>query len=294
MEYGKIVSRSASIVWRNKFLMILGIIASLASGSYSGGGSGSGGSGGESFGGFEQLTEAQEAIAGLSVAVFLAIGCVVLFLAIVLWAISSVARGGMIASVDSIESGEKSSFTHSWSAGWHKKWTLLGIGIIPAIPGIILFVVGVMALGVYGGIYALFGEGISPEFGAGGLAVTVVWLACVFGPVMLVLSILRNFAERACMLEDLGVVDSYRRGTSVLKSNIGEAIVLFLLQIGIFIVLGLILFVPGIILVFCCCLWPLLFVLQGAISAWLSALWTLAWRTWNGEPPLVEKSPATI
>jgi len=282
MEYGKIVSRSASIVWRNKFLMILGIIASLASGSYSGGGSGSGGSGGgESFGGIEQLTEAQEAIAGLTVGVFIALGCVVLFFGIVLWAISSIARGGMIASVDSIESGEKSGFTHSWSAGWHKKWTLLGIGIIPAIPGLILFVIGVMA-------------GISPEFGAGGLAVTVFCLACVFVPVMLVLSILRNFAERACMLEDLGVVDSYRRGTSVLKSNIGEAIVLFLLQIGIFIVLGLILFVPGIILVFCCCLWPLLFVLQGAISAWLSALWTLAWRTWNGEPPLVEKSPATI
>jgi len=295
MEYGKIVSRSASIVWRNKFLMILGIIASLASGSYSGGGSGSGGSGGgESFGGIEQLTEAQEEIAGLTVGVFIALGCVVLFFGIVLWAISSIARGGMIASVDSIESGEKSGFTHSWSAGWHKKWTLLGIGIIPAIPGLILFVIGVMALGVYGGIYALFGDGISPEFGAGGLAVTVFCLACVFVPVMLVLSILRNFAERACMLEDLGVVDSYRRGTSVLKSNIGEAIVLFLLQIGIFIVLGLILFVPGIILVFCCCLWPLLFVLQGAISAWLSALWTLAWRTWNGEPPLVEKSPAAI
>lgn len=295
MEYGKIVSRSASIVWRNKFLMILGIIASLASGSYSGGGSGSSGSGSsESFGGFEQLTEAQEAIAGMSIAFFLAIGCVVLFLAIVLWAISSIARGGMIASVDTIESGEKSSFTHSWKAGWHKKWTLLGIGIIPAIPGIILFVVGVMALGAYGGIYALFGSGISPEFGAGGLAITIFCLACVFVPVMLVLSILRNFAERACMLEDLGVVESYRRGTSVLKSNIGEALVLFLLQIGIFIVLGLLLFVPGIILIFCCCLWPLLFVLQGAISAWLSALWTLAWRTWNGEPPLVEKSPAAI
>jgi hypothetical protein len=295
MEYGKIVNRSASIVWRNKFLIILGIIASLASGSFSSGGSGSGGSGGgESFGGIEQLTEAQEAIAGLTVGVFIALGCVVLFFGIVLWAISTIARGGMVASVDNIESGEKSSFTRAWSAGWHRAWTLLGIGIIPGIPGLILFVVGLMALGAYGGVYALFGEGISPAFGAGGLGIAIVCLACFFVPLMLVLSILRNFAERACMLEDLGVLDSYRRGTRVLMSNIGEAIILFLIQIGIFIVLGLLLFVPGVILIFCCCLWPLLFVVQGAISAFLSALWTLAWRTWTGEPPLVEKAPAAV
>ena len=295
MEYGKIVNRSATIVWRNKFLIILGIIASLASGSYSSGGGGSGGSGnGESFGGIEQLTEAQEAIAGLTVGVFIALGCVVLFFGIVLWAISTIARGGMITSVDSIESGEKSSFTRAWSAGWHRAWTLLGIGILPAIPGLILFVVGLMALGAYGGIYALFGEGISPAFGAGGLSIAIVCLACFFVPLILVLSILRNFAERACMLEDLGVLDSYRRGTRVLMSNIGEAIILFLLQLGIFIVLGLILFVPGVILIFCCCLWPLLFVVQGAISAFLSALWTLAWRTWTGDPPLVEKAPIAV
>jgi hypothetical protein len=96
------------------------------------------------------------------------------------------------------------------------------------------------------------------------------------------------------MLEDLGVIDSYRRGTSVLKANLGEAIILFLLQIAIFIALGILLFVPGIIIAVCCCLWPLLLLVQGFISAFLSALWTLAWRTWTGEPLIVEKSPAAI
>ena len=110
---------------------------------------------------------------------------------------------------------------------------------------------------------------------------------------MLALMILRNFAERACMLEDQGVIDAYRRGANVLMENIGQAIILILLQIAIFIVLGLLLFLPGLFALLCCCLWPLLLLLQGAIEAFVSALWTLAWRTWTGEPPMVEKAPTT-
>ena len=114
-------------------------------------------------------------------------------------------------------------------------------------------------------------------------------LVCVIIPIVLVLSILRNFAERACMLEDLGVIDSYRRGTSVLMANLGEAIILFLIQIAVFVVLFVLLFVPGIIMVLCCLLWPLLLVLQGAISAFISTMWTLAWRTWTNGRTMEEQ-----
>jgi hypothetical protein len=233
-------------------------------------------------------------IAALAVGLILALVCVLLIVGIVLWAISTIARGGLIASVDSIESGEKSSFRQAWSAGWDKVWTLLGIGFIPAIPGLILFVGGVVALGAYGGITALIGEEFDSLFWTTGLGITLIVLACIVVPVVLVLSILRNFAERACMLENLGIIDAYRRGASVLMANLGEAIILFVLQIVIFIVLGILLFLPGLVLVLCCLLWPLLLVLQGAISAFLSAVWTLAWRTWTGEPPLAEKAPTAV
>ena len=227
------------------------------------------------------------------VAIF-ALICVFLIIAIVLWAISTIARGGLIAGVDTIESGEKTSFTQAWSAGWHKAWTLLGIGIIPAIPGFFLFVFGLLALGVYGGFFALLGDEFTIPAMSAGLGVAIALCVCIIIPIILVLSILRNFAERACMLENLGALDSYRRGYRVLLDNLGEAVILFLLQIAIFIVLGLLLFLPGLILFLCCCLWPLLLLVQGAISAFLSALWTLAWRTWTGEPPLVEKTPEMV
>ncbi len=284
MEYGKLLSRSVNIVWQNKFLIIVGFLASLARWS-SGGGGGGGGGGGNGNG-----APLEDEFVAMAAGLIVAVACVVLVLAIVIWAISAIARGGLIASVDAIESGEKSSFRQSWSAGWQRKWTLFGVGILPAIPGLILFVIGLMALGAYGGIFALFDQDFA-QVGAAGLGITIALFACILLPIILVLSILRNFAERACMLENLGVVDSYRRGTKVLWSNLGEAIVLFLLQIAIFIVLGILLFLPSLVLILCCFLWPLLLLVQGAVSAFLSALWTLAWRSWTGEPPLVEKAP---
>jgi hypothetical protein len=213
--------------------------------------------------------------------------------ALFLWAVATVARGGLIAGVDTVERGEKSSFSAAWGAAWKKVWTLLGIGFLPAIPGIILTVLGLFALGAYLGFSGLAGE----EFAAGGLAgltIPLLIIGCILLPVALVLSILRNFAERACMLENLGIVDSYRRGTRVLMDNLGEAIILFLLQIAIFIALGILLLVPGIIVAICCFLWPLLILFNGAVSAFLSALWTLAWRHWTGATTMAEKAPAAF
>ena len=292
MEYGKLVNRSVNLVWQNKFLIVLGFLASLGSGSFPGGGGGGGGGNGngQPFGEPGQFPEFGEEIAGLAIGAIIALLCVVFIVAIALWVVSTIARGGLIAGVDSIESGEKTNFSQAWSAGWQRAWSLLGIGLLPAIPGLILFIVGLLVLGVYGGVSALFGQEFA-SIGTAGLGVTIAVLACIVIPIALVLAILRNFAERACMLEDLGVIDSYRRGSNVLTANLGEAILLFLLQIAIFVVLGILLFVPGILLVICCFLWPLLLVVHGAVSAFVSALWTLAWRTWTGQPPKVEKAP---
>ena len=287
MEYSKVLNRSVNIVWQNKFLIVLGILAALGSGSYGSGGAGNGN--GET----GQFPEFGDEIAGLAIGLIAALICVLLVVAIVFWAISTIARGGLIAGVDGIESGKKSSFRQAWSAGWQKAWTLIGIGLLPAIPGLILFVAGWLALGTYWGTFALFGDEFAPVWTAG-LGGMFALIACIFLPIMLVLSILRNFAERACMLEESGVIDAYRRGWNVLTANIGEAIILFVLQIAIFIGLAILLIVPSIIVAVCCLLWPLFLVVQGAVSAFISALWTLAWRTWTGEPPLVEKEPTTV
>ena len=295
MEYGEILSRAVTIVWQNKFLILLGILVALGSGSGGGGGGGGGGNGsGQPFGELEQFPEYGEAIAGLAAGLIIGLVCVGLIVAIAFWVVSTIARGGLIAGVDDIESDRTSSFSQAWRAGQNKAWTLLGIGLLPAIPGLILFVGGLLASVAYGGVFALFGADFATAMGTAGLGVTIALFTCIVIPIVLALSILRNFAERACMLEDLGVVDAYRRGTSVLMANLGEAIILFLLQIMVSIILMVLLFLPGLVVILCCILWPLLLAVQGAISAIISAMWTLAWRNWTGGESTVEEAAAAV
>jgi hypothetical protein len=99
---------------------------------------------------------------------------------------------------------------------------------------------------------------------------------CVALPLVLILNLLRTFANRACMLEGCGVFAAYGRGFRVLVENIGSALLMALIQVGLGIAMGLVLLLPAL----CCLLWPLLLLVQGTAAACFSTMWTLAWRRW--------------
>ena len=112
MEYGRIVNRSVNIVWNNKFLIVLGILAALGGGtsSLNGGGGGGNGGGGGTSGQVPDLTGGDALAIGLVIGVVL----VAIVIGLALWAISTVARGGLVAGVDTIEDGGTSSFSQAW------------------------------------------------------------------------------------------------------------------------------------------------------------------------------------
>jgi len=231
--------------------------------------------------------------------VFLAVIILIILIAVTLWALATISHGGLIAGVNGYETTGASSFLEAWRAGWQKGWRLIGIGLVPAIPNLILFL-------VWGGVFlsyfvsaTSYREAIVNLFtsGAGiGMAIGMSALMCMGGLVAVVLDILRTFANRACMIEDATVFEAYGRGWQVLRDNIAEVILLFLIQVGIRIVLVLVLFWPGLIMVACCFLSPFLLVIEGAIKSYFSTLWTLAWREWTGrkpvEIPAAEETPA--
>jgi hypothetical protein len=293
MDYGRILSRAWSIIWEHKFLILLGVIVAL--GSSSGGSTPRGGnvdwSAGEDGFDFEMPRwrmpdlgdelGVPEVVVILAVLLFVSLAVIV---GIALWIASTIARGGLIAGVSTIDGGGTSTFATAWRAGWERGWRLLGIGILPAIPGLILLVAGLAAAGVFAGLYGFVGERVAFAPGAG-LGVLFALLACFLVPIALILGLLRTFANRACMLEDLGVIASYRRGLEVLVQNLGPAVILFLLQIVIGAVIGVVMVLPGFVMVICCLLWPLLLAIKGAIASYFSTMWTLAWREWTGPSP---------
>ena len=82
------------------------------------------------------------------------------------------------------------------------------------------------------------------------------------------------------MLEGKGVIASYGRAWHVLFDNIGPVVVIVLIRIAA----GIVLFLPALIGSLCCLLWPVLLILQGAVTTYFSTVWTLAWREFTFVP----------
>lgn len=279
MDYGKLLNRSWNILWQHKFLILLGVLVALSSGV------GSSSSSGTNIR-FDGNTPSQPPVfedPGMWVepsipfwVPILLVG-VGLLVVVVLWVVSTLARGGLIAGAAAGDAGQHTSFSQAWSAGWNRGWTLLGIAIIPALPGLLLLLAGAFG-------FLAYATDISTRVGipaVNTVAAIAGVLACIAVPIILILELLRVFANRACMLEDLGVLDAYRRGFEVLGNNLGSAVVLFLIQVVVMAVMFFLLIVPGILLALCCIFWPLLLLFQGAVTAFFSTMWTLAWRRWT-------------
>jgi hypothetical protein len=293
VDYGKILRRTWDIIWEHKFLILLGVLIALSGGGGSSVSTGSAGNFDWDARGpqelpprelpqFPELPELWHdwGIPVLPVVVIVVLVGLALLLGLVVWVVSTIARGGLIAGASAIDAGSPTSFGQAWNAGWRKGWTLLGIGVLPAIPGLFMFLAGLMAAGIALGLGSTFGDQVGVR-NAFGLGAVLVALFCVVIPFVVLLNVLRTFANRACMLDNLGVIDAYRRGFQVLIDNIGPALVLFLIQIGIGILLGIVMILPGIIIALCCLLWPLFLLIQGTAAAYFSTLWTLAWREWT-------------
>ena len=52
------------------------------------------------------------------------------------------------------------------------------------------------------------------------------------------------------------------------------------------VVMIILLIVPGAILALCCLFWPVLLLFQGAVTAYFSTMWTLAWQEWTSTAPV--------
>ena len=303
MDYGKIFSKAWNLIWKHTYLIGLGVLAALGSGG--GGGSSQGASAGSSDLNFQPPSgldlpfNLTRPFQGLELPVLAAVGIIILAVLIVLiglavWVISTTARGGLIHGADAVSQGKESSFGDSFQAGWRKIWRLIGIGLVPAVPGLLLGALALASLGLYRSITVIQGPGTTVNLPRTGAFIPAVALSCVLVLLILVLSLLRTFANRACMLENQGVLASYRRGAEVLGANLGSALVLFLLQVAISIGIAVALLFPGVLMALFCLLWPVLLLIQGIFAAFYSTVWTLAWNQWTGVPGALEETQAPI
>jgi hypothetical protein len=312
MDYGKVLGRAWDITWRWKVLWILGFLASL--------GRALAWSGNSRYG----LSERRDwgmaygpSMGPRIVGLLVAVGCLAILIAIAVWVISVMARGGLIAGVQQVEDEDRTSFLEAWRVGRGRFWTLFGIGILAAIPSILLILAG---LAVFGLLIFLTVQAVDAS-NAGGVAGIVASVLCggtlCCGTILLatVLQQIRIYAERAAILEGLGWIDAFGRGWRVLRENLGPTIVLWLIFLIISIVVAVLVFgslaaiaapfvalftsiQPGAWILAPICFGGLLAVIifaliQSIYEAFSSATWTLAYRELAGLIPQSAIEPAT-
>jgi len=292
MDYGAVIGRAWQITRQHAWLWILGLLLV---------GLGSGTLDLALPSGFDMTGNA--AIPQYSVESVAAIVALVgasALIGLALWIVGVTARGALIAAVNTVENGTKTSLRTAWANGGEHFGRLFLIGLITAVPGLLLaFLTFVAAL-----------PGVAGSAGGQVIVMTVTAcllpLCCVLVAVDAILGLVQHFADRAAVIEDLPPLAALRRGWRVLTGHLPQAGVLAAIWLFLLLVARLLIVLPlaGVVM-------PVLFlgvvapsveasalgvtcltgfalagglILFAVIGAFTSAMWTVAYRDWAGLP----------
>jgi hypothetical protein len=296
MDYGEVLRRSWQITWKYKGLWVLGILSSCSGG----GGGGGGGANGQASGfrgyqtGGQEFPQLQHFFNSIAPQTWILIGIVVLLLVLVIGLIflvlGVIGDGGLIGAFNVADSGGQTGLGQAFRMGTTYFWKLLGVRILFWIIGLVVGLVVAVAV-----ILVTIGT-----FGIGLLC--LLPLLCLLIPAGLVVGVYVMLTQIALVIENLGVLDAFRRAWEVLKANLGPIIVMGLIVvIGSWLV-GLLLAVPLIAIVLpvgfalalgtktaansglifaglCLVVYvPVLIVLNGILRTYITGVWTLTYR----------------
>ena len=243
MDHLKVLKRSFEITWRYRALWVFGILLALTTG---GGGGGNGGGRGGSFspppgnqvpgapsGGF-RLPEIPPQVASTLVVVGIALACAVLLLIVASAIVRYVAETALIRMVnDHEETGEKRSIRQGFRWGWSRtSLRLFAIDLLVFVP----LVVGFILLLLLALAPLLLWTTHSQAAGIVGTVTTiglVVLFILLFIAVIAAASLLIHFFRRVCALEEVGVVESIRRGYALVRRHLKDVIIMWLIMVGL-------------------------------------------------------------
>jgi hypothetical protein len=258
MDHFKVLKRAWEMTWRYRVLWVFGILLALTTSQ--GGGNGGpqyslNGNNLASWGGpgFFPLeappSEVMAQIVGALIAVGLALACLFLVLIVVATVVRYVAETALIRLVyDHEETGEKRSVGQGFRMGWSRSaLRLFLIDLLIGVPLVLAFIL-------------LFLLALAPlllwatDSDAAGAVGTVISVGLIFLFILLaiavaiVVTLLMRFFHRACVLEELGVIEAIKRGFNLVRDHLSDVAVMWLIMVGVGIGLALAMIVIVILL----------------------------------------------
>lgn len=291
-NFGEVLTRAWQNIWKHKVLWIFGILASCARGG-SGGSSGGGGnssyqtgSGDAPFSGgqIERVMGQVGQYIEEHLWIIIAFAVAIILFAFISYALGMMGRIGLIKGTYKAENGAESlSFGEIWAESMPYFWRIFGFNFLIGLAFIVIFI----PLVLFGVITA----------GIGFLC--IIPLLCVMVPLSWVIALILEQAQPAIVLEDLGMLDGFKRGWQIVKSNVGPMIVMALILGVGSVIIGLIIAIPIILAVVpliigagslresltpvyialaCCAVYlPLLIFFNGVLTAYIQSVWTLTY-----------------
>jgi hypothetical protein len=312
MDFGEILSKAWKIIWKFKILWIFGILTSCGQGggsSGSGGGSNSGVrfSNGEIdlppamrdfFYGIEQFFNN---IQSWQIALFVLSAILLsLLLAALFAALNTVGRVGLIQGTVKADGGaEGLAFRELFESGKPFFWRVFGFNLLAGLAIFVLILL--LMLPVIGlGILTL-----------GIVLICLVPFICLLVPIGWLIGVILEQANIAIVVEDLNILDGFKRGWEVFRENIGTMVVMglilgiggavvgFIMALPFLIIVvpaaigvagGLasgsdVMFGSGLIIAGLCFVGylPVLIVLSGILQAYIKSAWTLTYLQLTGK-----------
>ncbi|MCJ7703179.1 MAG: hypothetical protein MUO62_16480, partial [Anaerolineales bacterium] len=226
MDFGQVLTKAWKIIWKFKVLWLFGILASCGQngGGSSGGSSNTGvqySSGDQNlppgmrqffdgFGNFFDTIQAWQ-IAALIIGILF----LVLIIAAISSAISTVGRIGLVQGTVKAEAGaERMTFGELFNSGKPFFWRIFGFNLLAGLAVMIIVILLMLPI---------IGLGIL-TFGIGMLC--LIPIICLLIPVSWLITIIFEQVNIAIVLEDLNIPDGLKRGWEVFRENIGNMIVM--------------------------------------------------------------------
>jgi hypothetical protein len=257
MDHAKVLKRAWEILWRYRVLWIFGVIVVLCAAGSSGnpnvnlgdiGGDGYEGPGafpwtgeyrweGEPFAEvMPEILGALTTVGAVILAIVAALCCLAIVVTIVRVIFLYVGETALIRMVDDYEeTGEKRGFRQGFRLGWSRTaLRLFVIDLLTRLPGLLIgLMLLVLGIGLVAWMFLVSDSAALMVMGAVagiGLAFLVILAAIVLA---LGISLVRPLIFRVCAVEGLGVVDSLRAGFEFIKTHLGDAVIMWLIMVGL-------------------------------------------------------------
>ena len=245
MNHTRVLKRAWHIVWSYRALWVFGFILALTAG----GRGSSSGRVANNWGQYSTDRIPPEVVSTL-IAIGIGLACLIVLLVIVAAIARYVAATALIRMVDDHEeTGQKRSIRQGFRMGWSRSaFRLFLIDVAVSLPTAVVFILlfalalaplllwatDVEAAGVIGTVITV------------GLFIIVILLAIV---VALILSVLKPFFQRVCVLQHMGVAESIRQGYAMVKQNLKDVGLMWLITVGLRIGWAILMIPVGLLLV---------------------------------------------